>query len=138
MASTRSGKFKHLKFSENVNFEGTSSVDSFLTVNSEFKWWNFFLFSFCLHMGKGFQKSALPTWFNFVGVMAALQSQIENCLYLLGLKCLKKISEFIKMFWKLFSKFHVEATEIPARNYRMLLADTSEGDQISILSFDLL
>ena len=28
--SNHSGKFKHLKYSENVNFEGTSSVDSIL------------------------------------------------------------------------------------------------------------
>ena len=29
-APIKSGKFKHLKFSENVNFEGTSIVDSIL------------------------------------------------------------------------------------------------------------
>ena len=29
-APTRSGKFKHFKFSENVNFAGTNSVDSIL------------------------------------------------------------------------------------------------------------
>ena len=31
-APTRSGKFKHLKFSKNVNFAGTNSVDSILVV----------------------------------------------------------------------------------------------------------
>ena len=32
-----SGKLKHLKFSENVNFSGTNSVDSILVVGSEVK-----------------------------------------------------------------------------------------------------
>ena len=32
MTPTRSDIFKHLKFSENVNFEGTNSVESILAV----------------------------------------------------------------------------------------------------------
>ena len=31
-APTKSGKFKHLKYYENVNFAGTNSVDSILGV----------------------------------------------------------------------------------------------------------
>ena len=38
MAPTRSGIFKHLKFSENDKFTGTNSVDSILVAIHFFGW----------------------------------------------------------------------------------------------------
>ena len=48
-----------------------------LAGRSEWLWWKHFLCSFCVHMGEKFQKSALPTSFNFVRVRAARQPHVK-------------------------------------------------------------